>query len=271
MITFLYGPDDYRRLQKKKEIVAEFRKKHSALGLGFFDLAAEEALDDFFEFVRSQSIFENAKLAVLENTFELDESKAAKLLKPLITQKNVTILISEKDKPVKALAFLLAKPSLAQKFENLAGVELRAFIKAEATKAGLNISDAAAEFLGTIYEGNSWALVTELQKLSSFKVSSDRAAVRAGGTTIDKKDLDALDLEAAPNYWTLINGLKSYDARIRLSALEKLFAINDPSPKIFNILAAQAGEKIPRMAAYDLAVKSGKLDYEEALLDLILI
>jgi len=42
----------------------------------------------------------------------------------------------------------------------------------------------------------------------------------------------------------------------------------DPAAKIFNILAAQAGEKIPRMADYDIAVKSGKLDYEEVLLDL---
>ncbi len=264
MIIFLYGSDDYRRLQKKKEIVAEFRKKHSALGLGFFDLAAEKTLDDLSEFVRSQPIFANAKLAVLENVFELGGDAAATLLKPLVAEKSVTALVSEKDKPIKAFAFLLAKPSLAQKFENLEGSAWHAFIKSEAEKIGLNISDAAAAFLGTIYDGNSWALVTELQKLGALKALSGR------GDTIEKKDLDALDLEAAPNYWALVNGMKSYDARTRLLALEKLFAINDPPPKIFNILAAQAGEKIPRMAAYDLAVKSGKLDYEEVLLDLAL-
>lgn len=264
MIIFLYGPDDYRRFQKKKEIIAEFRKKHSALGLGFFDLAADGALDDLSEFVRSRSIFADAKLAVLENVFELGADAAETLLKPLAAEKSVTALVSGKDKPVKAFAFLLAKPSLAQKFENLSGAAWHTFVRSEAEKMGLNISDAAAAFLGTIYEGNSWALVTELQKLCALRALSRREAI------IEKKDLDALDLEAAPNYWALINGMKSYDARTRLSALENLFAMNDPPPKIFNILAAQAGEKIPRMAAYDLAVKSGKLDYEEALLDLIL-
>lgn len=265
MFIFLYGPDEYRRLEKKHGIVADFRKKHPDLGPALFDLAAEGPLDALFEFIKNQSIFESAKLAVLENAFETDAERLAKVLKPFVAEKNTTILISEREKPVKALAFLIGKPSLAQKFENLDGAEWHAFIKTEAKKVGLNMSDSAAAFLGMIYEGNSWALVTELQKLSALKGTGAR------GATIEKKDLDALDLEAAPNYWALINGMKSYDARIRLAALERLFATNDPPPKIFNILAAQAGPNIPRMAEYDLAVKSGKLEYEEALLDLILI
>ena len=43
--------------------------------------------------------------------------------------------------------------------------------------------------------------------------------------------------------------------------------MNDPRAEDIQILAAQAGEKTPRMAEYDLAVKSGKVDYEEVLLD----
>jgi hypothetical protein len=129
--------------------------------------------------------------------------------------------------------------------------------------------------LATIYAGNSWALVTELEKLSALKAGGAEAHTAgrtgSGAATIEKKDLDALDLEAAPDYWALLNGMKSFDVRTRLYALEKLFAINDPPPKIFNILAGQAGPKTPRMAEYDLAIKSGKLEYEEALLDLILI
>ena len=259
MFIFLYGPDDYRRLQKKHELVEDFKKKHPDLGPALFDLAADGTLDVLLEFIKNQSIFESAKLAILENAFEVDAEKLAKVLKPFAGEKNTTVLISEKEKPVKALAFLIAKPSLAQKFENLDGAEWLGFIQREAKRIGLALSASAAQFLGTVYQGNSWALVTELQKLSTLAHS------------IDKKDLDELDLEVAPNYWALINGMKSYDARTRLYALEKLFATNDPPPKIFNILAAQAGEKTPRMAEYDLAVKSGKMDYEEALLDLILI
>jgi len=262
MIIFLYGPDDWRRVQKKNGIIAEFEKKYSNVSVGVFDLEVDGAHDRLTEFVRGQSIFEPAKLAVLENAFELDAKALVKLIEPTLAAKDTTILLCEREKPVKALAFLLEKPALTQKFETLEGPELVAFIMSEGKKLGLTLSPSAAQFLGLVYAGNSWALIMELQKLS--------ALVPSGARTVEKKDLDALDLEAAPNYWALLNGMKSADGRTRLLALEKLFGQGDAPAKLFNILAAQAGEKTPRMAAYDLAVKSGKLDYEEALVDMVL-
>jgi len=281
MLIFLAGPDNYRRIQKKHDVIAEFRKKHSELGLGFFDLgapsgtaAAKEWRDAFEEFSQSQSLFESAKLAVFENAFaELEAPALAKLLKPFAgdgkgADKAVTILLSEREKPVKALAFLLEKPTISQKFENLEGEELLAFIRTEAKRLELKLSLPAAQFLATVYAGNSWALATELQKLAGWKPAGAGAAGAA--TMIERKDLDAFDLEAAPNYWMLLNGLKSYDMRSRLSTLERLLAMNDAPAKIFNILASQWKEKTAQMAEFDFAVKSGKLEYEEALVDLVL-
>jgi DNA polymerase III delta subunit len=260
MIIFLYGPDDYRRSEKKRSIIAEFSKKRSEIGLGVFDLEEKKALTDLDGFLRTQSIFETAKLAVLENAFELDAPKLAKLLKPFVEEKNITILIAEKDKPVRALAFLLEKPVLAQKFETLAGAEWTAFIMAEAKRKDMRLTLAAAQFLGTVYDGNTWGLMTEIEKLRGFK----------SGGVVDKKDLDIFDFEVAPNYWGLINGLKNYDIKNRLYAFETMLAANDPPAKIFNILASQWQEKTPHMAEYDLAVKSGKVDYEDALVDLLI-
>ena len=273
MIIFLYGPDDYRRSEKKRSIIAEFSKKRSEIGLGIFDLEEKTASENLGEFLKTQSIFETAKLAVLENAFELDAPKLAKLLKPFIEEKNITILIAEKDKPVKALAFLLEKPAISQKFEQLAGVEWTAFIQGEAKKNDVKLTAAAAQFLGTIYDGNTWGLVTELQKLGGFArphVGGSAAAAGSVSAPIDKKDLDIFDFEVAPNYWGLINGLKNYDIKNRLYAFETMLAANDPPAKIFNILASQWQEKTPHMAEYDLAVKSGKVDYEEALVDLLI-
>jgi DNA polymerase III delta subunit len=260
MIIFLYGPDDYRRSEKKNSIIAEFSKKRSEIGLGVFDLQEKTGLENLGEFLKTQSIFETAKLAMLENAFELDAPKLAKLLKSFVEEKNITILIAEKDKPVKALAFLLEKPVLAQKFEQLAGAEWTAFIRAEAKKNDVALTPAAAQFLGTVYDGNTWGLITEIEKLGGFK----------NGGMIDKKDLDTFDFEVAPNYWGLINGLKNYEIKNRLFAFETMLAANDPPAKIFNILASQWQEKTPHMAEYDLAVKSGKVDYEEALVDLLI-
>lgn len=262
MIIFLYGPDDYRRSEKKRTIVAEFSKKRSEIGLGVFDLEEKSASENLGEFLKTQSIFETTKLAVLENAFALEAPKLGKLLKPFIEEKNITILIVEKDKPVKALAFLLEKPTISQKFESLTGAELTMWIAARAKMNEIVLTAAAAQFLASVYEGNTWGIITELQKLSGFG--------GVAGTPIDKKDLDVFDLEITPNYWGLINSLKNYDIKNRLYAFETMLAANDPPAKIFNILASQWQEKTPHMAEYDLAVKSGKVDYEEALVDLLI-
>lgn len=258
MLIFLYGPDDYRRTRKKQDFIAEFKKKRSDLGLAFFDLETKGSEGQFEEFVVNQSIFETAKLAVLQGAFEMEAKQLARLLKPLAENKTVSVLISERDKPVKALGFLIEAPSVFQKFEQLEGPAFTAFIIKEAKAMGVTLGTSAAQFLGTVYQNDTWALMTELQKISSLR------------TVIDKKDLDELDLAAAPNYWALMNGLKSADPKMRLYALEKMLALNDPPAKIFNILASQWQEKIPLIAEFDFAVKSGKMDYEEALLDLLI-
>jgi DNA polymerase III delta subunit len=278
MIIFLYGLDDYRRLEKKRGIVAEFKKKHSNLGLGVFDLAAGATADDVEEFLRSQSIFETKKLAVVEGLFparrgeeESGERRAesgeeekkdgkgiAEILKTYLETPNVTILISETKKPVKAFGFLLKPPVLAQEFAALAGPTWEAFVKSEAKKLGVILASAATRFLAGVYQGNSWGLATELQKLAALRSSADLG------------DLEVLGLEAAPNYWALLNGVKGYDIRARLMALETLLAMSDPAPKLFNILASQWKEKTAQFAGYDLAIKSGKIEYEEALVDAVI-
>ena len=84
------------------------------------------------------------------------------------------------------------------------------------------------------------------------------------------RDLDEFDLEIAPAYWPLLMGVRSPDLRNRLAALERLIASGDPPAKIFNILASQWREKTHQMAEYDFAVKSGKLEYDDVLLALVL-
>src|ERR1700685_1107277 len=101
MIIFLSGPDDYRRLQKKRELIAEFRKKRSELGLGFFDATTKDWRDAFEEFASAQSLFDPAKLAVIENIFEgMDAKPLAAFLKPFVEVSkgagdNLTLLLVE--------------------------------------------------------------------------------------------------------------------------------------------------------------------------------
>ncbi len=262
MIVFLYGPDDYRRTEKKRAVIAEFVKKRSDMGLGSFDFENKDGQAAAEEFLRTRSLFDVPKLALIENAFELEAKQLAKFLKPFLEAKESTILLSEKEKPVKALALLLEKPAISQKFDALAGAEWLAFVKTAAEERGVDLAPAAAQLLANVFQGDTWGLMTELEKLAGFSAAR-------GGKAIEKSDLAEFDLEVAPNYWALMNGLKSFDLRNRLYALESMLALSDPPAKIFNILAAQWQEKTPHMAEYDLAVKSGKVDYEEALVDLL--
>lgn len=258
MLIFLYGPDDYRRHKAKEEIVARSKKNHKGAKPSVFDVENKGEVVVFEEFVRNQPIFETSRSVILENAYEMDQTLLAKLLKPLITDKNINVLLSERKKPVKELAFLLKDPVRILEFGNLEGSEWIVFIKTEAKAIGLALDDASVRFLSGVYEGDTWSLVTELQKLASFKSS------------IMREDLDSFGLQIAPDYWPLMNGMKSNDMRNRMMALEKLFSINDPAAKTFNMLASQWREKTAKMAEYDFAVKSGKLDYEEVLLALAL-
>ncbi|MEK9179861.1 MAG: hypothetical protein AAB897_00380 [Patescibacteria group bacterium] len=274
MIIFLYGPDDYRRAERKKFYIAEFKKKYSGLSLDYFDLENPEALERLETFLRSQSLFEKKKLAVLENALEADEKKLVEILKSIAGDPAAIVAISESKKPAGALKFIVnaPKPSVSEEFEHLAGAEWDLFIRKEAKSRlrrqsddgvaearGVVLAPAAANFLAEVYAKNSWGLVTELDKLSNLDKKE-----------ISRADLEALGLETVPNYWMMVNSAKSQNLKTRLWALEKLFSQKDPPAKIFNILASLWRERIPQMAEYDFMVKSGKLEYEEVLLDTII-
>ena len=265
MIVFLYGPDDWRREQRKKFYIKEFEKKYSGLSVEYFDLTGEAALENLEVFLRSQSLFEKKKLAVLESVGEADDKKLAGILKPIADDPATIAIISENKKPAGALKFAanLKKPSTAEAFDHLEGAERTAFIKKEAKNRDVRLSPEAVNFLAEVYAKNSWGLVAELEKLVNLRSSQDLKLIA-------RAELEALGLETVPNYWMMVNSAKSQNLKTRLWALEKLLSQKDPPAKIFNILASLWREKIPQMAEYDFMVKSGKLEYEEALLDVVL-
>lgn len=256
MFIILYGPDSWRRKEKKEEIIAEFKKKHFESSIGFFDFLEEKDIQNFFNFVDNQSIFEPTKLAILENVFVRDDLVFQ--IKSLSKQKTV-ILISSNEKPKKEWSFLLRSPNQSQEFNFLKGKNWENFVRKQADKMAIKLSLSVLNFFVQHFEGDSWRLMTEFQKLSNLPKKN-----------IEKEDLENLSLEATPVFWDLMTKLKSLKIEERLVALERLFSTNEPPAKIFNIVFSFWQERIPRFAEYDLAIKSGKMDYEEALLDLVL-
>ncbi len=269
MLIFLYGPDSYRRQQKLKALVSEYQKKHSVFTIEHFSLDEENDFERLKNFAGNVSLFDKSKLAVVHNAEEVGK-EAAEFLKQFIDDKNTTLIITADDKlrrpltspggvgaptrgasgPTKDFQFLLKKPVLAQEFEELKGTELINFIKKEAEARNIKLPTSNLQLLTSLYVGDTWGLINELEKIA------------LGGKPEAEVQI--------PEFFASIQRLKRGPLGLRLSALAYLLEEEDPA-KIFNITAAVADPELKvKMADYDVAVKSGKLEYEEVLLDLVL-
>ena len=152
-----------------------------------------------------------------------------------------------------------------EKFENLKGDKWRFFIQKEARERNIAFTPRALNFLTKAFQDDSWGLVNELNKLILAFISP-----------IDVKDLEKIgDYHyESPDIFGYINAVsRDWPLGQRIIALEKLFISQEEPVKIFNILASLKWlptKLIQKLADYDIMVKSGKLDYEEVLLDLAL-
>ena len=265
MIIFLYGPDAYRRQQKLKEILTAYRQKHSNLNSEIFDLADENEFLHFKTFLSSQSLFENFKLAVVSGLYETKSRKdLIKLVKGFLENKQTTIIISETEAPPKDFIFLIEEPAQFQEFRELKKDYFRVFLKREADSRGLKFSAKAEISLSEAYEPNSWALVNELDKivLAGLSQPIEISALK-----------QVSDLETKEKVFDLTKELTAGHSRLKekITSLEKLFLQKEAAPRVFNLLAAVAPPVLAaKLADLDVSIKSGGLDYEEALLDLVI-
>jgi len=254
MIIYLYGPDSYRRNQKVQFYISEFRKKHAeSFSINHIDLAAENGLVDLENFSKDQSLFgQGFKLAIINGAAEIE----LKTLKPIIqlglTEKSVTLIFSEEKKLKKNLQTFLENNAFSkEEFELLGGADFRKFLKIESQRRNLAILDNDQALLSRVYSGDSWGLVNQLDKL------------KLGGAIETNT--------AAPELFPMIFVLTDAGPLPKkLSALAWLLEREEPA-KIFNIASTTRNlQAKKRLARYDVLVKSGKLDYPEALLDLVL-
>lgn len=272
MIIFLYGPDSYRRQKKQNEIINQYREKH--LTFGHFDLGNSEAEEEFFrlqKFSANNSLFEKEKLASVENVFgEFIKTKSKdfiNFLKANFLNKDLTIVISEEKSPLKNFNFLVKEPVLFQEFKNLEGERLNFFIRKEAKERNLELSTPAVNFLAGIFKGDLWGLANELEKLS----------------LLNSKNIDINKLKELADYYQpmanseffsqINNFFFGRSVTHRIINLEILLSHQEEPAKIFNFGASFSKNStavLRKFADYDVAIKFGKLDYEEALVDLAL-
>jgi DNA polymerase III delta subunit len=253
MIIYLHGPDSYRRQQKLKEIVREYAKKHSSLTIDrfYFDEGKEE-LVRFEDFVKGRSLFGGHRLAITFNVGGIKEKNIIKLFESLSEEKEVIALISEEKTLNKDFSFLTKQPVINQEFSDLTSTQIYSFIRQEAARRSLSLSSTDINMIAETYRNDNWGIVTELDKLA------------LGGSVTQS-------LPQASLFQMLFKLQKRFPLKMRISTLEKLLVDEDPA-KIFNLLAYQKNVADRDVFSnYDVLVKSGKLDYETVLLDLVIL
>lgn len=253
MLVTLFGADSYNRLARLNELTAAYLKKHGNLAHERFSLSEEDGFDSFREFMGSQSIFDTKKLVILDEPFEYSKTKELKeTLKRYIDSKDQIIIINSTKKYPPPYKFLTESPSKVEEFKAPEGKDLVSFIRSEAKNRGIELSAGQIEAIANTFGKDTWRISTELDQFELLKSVST----------------DSYQPEIA--YFGVLNQLKGgYSPKDRLPALEKILTVRrDDAARVFNSLAyrLRSADEAKMYADYDLAVKAGRLEYEEVLL-----
>lgn len=256
MLITLYGPDSYRRLKKLSVITDRYLSKVDQLSYKRFSIDKDSGLEELDAFVSSQSIFSPKKLAVLDEPFEDVDNKDLKtLLKRFEDSQDTTIVINTTKKYPAPFKFLGEEPNKLEEFQTLKEAKLEAFIRSEAKNMGIDIESSDMKLLASSFGGDTWRIITELEQLAL------------------KKKTALQDIEPEISYFANLNTLKAGAVKDRIVALERILSGRRDDPgRIFNGLAYRLKDKqeANMYADYDVAVKGGKLEYEEVLLAIAL-
>ncbi|MDE2098779.1 MAG: hypothetical protein KGL39_16120 [Patescibacteria group bacterium] len=256
MIILLYGPNSYLRQKKLREITAEFEKRNGRFSREVFDLSAPGEVAALADFCGSQSLFSEKKLAVASGAFASPDDKSVKnfLKGEIVDDDEAVVVLNETNKPPAPFAFLLKNAKLSQSFEELTEKQLEEFIKNESDARKIGLPREAVKNLKERWGKDLWGLSTEIEK-----IALGGAAAKAG---------------AAGDFYGLVSSLKyGGDLKRKIISLEKLLdGRGDDTAYVFNMLGFGVKEtsQLKKLADYDLSVKRGGLEYEEALLDYIL-
>jgi DNA polymerase III delta subunit len=229
----------------RENLVAPFLKKYPAGTVARFDL---ENKDDLSEIYRQTGggLFAKTVLVIINNPAK-GEKDFVSFLKTKKEDVFVSIILVSEKKLTKEFSFL----GEGKEFEELAGVEFLAYLKAEAKNKGLEATDEKLKSIGRVFEGDLWGAITELEKV-------------ANGGEIKQEEV-AFDFVGAMSAVTSKGAIGP-----RLRALMLLLENDDPA-KVFNMAGGWAkGEGKVKIADCDVLVKSGKLEFSEALLKYVL-
>lgn len=267
MIFYLYGPDSFRRAKKLNEIASKYKDKYNG-NSDILRVDLKEGVEQWKEvvdFVSQPSMFNNSKLAIVDNPTSHDKKPWIEFIKNHLDNKNIFIILNEDNKkPKKAFSFLLDKPVASQNFDELSGPSLSKFIRKEVKERGMDLeSEVMSLFLSYLEQKKekSAIIVNELEKL--YLASLPQPIKMADINNVVNWSSDE------QLFITVRRFLQTKDEKKRVIIMDHLLSNGEDPAYVFNMVSYQSkGDKALEMASMDVLIKSGKLDYESALLRL---
>jgi len=265
MLFCLYGPDSYRRGEKLNHLVGPYRKKYKNTDI--LDVDIKENEDDWKrvrDFLIQPSMFVDSKVVIIKHATLVEESEWINTIRSQLKTEKIFTFISEEEEPTKGFHFLLSGGVQKMEFRELDGKQLEIFIKKKSEELCISFTEDALRlfvlFVVSHEHDRSWCVVHELEKLSLLEFP----------VPIQKDKLsEYMKVHIHQELFSLARGIV-YEKNIstRLSSLEKAFLQNEAAAHLFNLVSALVkGQEALLFANYDVLVKSGKMGYEEALLE----
>lgn len=267
MVILLYGLDDYRRQKNLEKTRDNYLEKYGLVSADFFDLENEGGFSQFKNFFHQGNLFGMKKMGILKNISTLNKEEAEQLktlLKEAVESEETTLIVSEADI---AGNFQFIEEKAAKKFHypELESGKMEFFIKKESEERKINLTPETIRLMSKIFNKDTWSLITELEKMEFLENKTPITPVILEQTVSWFEE---------PEIFRFIDSVsKNHKANFKIPLLENIFLNKEEPAKIFNIFASRQYldfETIKKLADYDVEIKSGKIDYETALLDLAL-
>ncbi|PIR05020.1 MAG: hypothetical protein COV57_01305 [Candidatus Liptonbacteria bacterium CG11_big_fil_rev_8_21_14_0_20_35_14] len=260
MLILLYGPNTYSLNKKLNHIKNQYHQKYIGISEQSFTSENEESLISLNQFCQNNSLFESNKLGIIKNLEDWPEKSIKKILEVNIENKNTTLIITSSKKPKALLSFLLKKPVTQEEFKTLNEKDIISLLKEECQRKKISLTKEALNLLIEKYQTDLNSITQELAKLSLLNKSA-----------INDSDIRLINHEQNFDFFFLFKKLTgSITIGEKLTALHTLKYQNEDEAKIFNMLAGSWNIKKTEAANLDKDIKSGRLEYNEAILKLII-
>jgi DNA polymerase-3 subunit delta len=299
MILFFYGDNDYLLARKLRELKEKYLKAAGG-DLNLISLRGENF--NFEEFVvqtQTMPLLATSRLIIVENIFSCPSHEILDKTKEFLPKipDSTVVVFTQKGEPDKRLGLFkaLTKPKISQNFQKLSPIQTKNFIKREVADRGGKIENDAVEALFMACPDDLWQLSNEIDKLISY----------AGKRAITKNDVELLVAKnITSNIFVMIDALAGGNKKTAISELENLLLSGEPPLRILAMVnyqyrliaqvkdgdrtglsyfqankAASFARKFSwqdlsriykTMIQIDVKIKTGKIEPEEGLKELIL-